>query len=118
MTNEHRADKRFLLHSPVEITGVDDSGLQFAERSRLEDVGDLGCRFSMRTVVHEGDILGVEPLGPNGENFQDEYSPLFVVVWVKRGGDRLMAGARCLGEDELTDVGFLMNCCTAKVSAK
>jgi hypothetical protein len=118
MTNERRADKCFLLHSPVEITGVDNSGLQVAERSRLEDVGDLGCRFSMRTVVHEGDILGIEPLGPDGENFQDEYSRLFAVVWVKRGGDRLMVGARSLREDELTDAGFLMNCSTAKVSAK
>ena len=29
MNNEHRMDERFLRHTPVEITGVDDSGLQF-----------------------------------------------------------------------------------------
>jgi hypothetical protein len=29
MTNERRMDERFLLHTPVEINGVDDSGLQF-----------------------------------------------------------------------------------------
>jgi hypothetical protein len=29
MNNERRMDERFLLHTPVEITGVDDSGLQF-----------------------------------------------------------------------------------------
>jgi hypothetical protein len=66
MRDERRVDKRFLLHSWVEITGVDSSGLQFAERSRLEDVGDAGCRFSLRGAVHKGSVLGVEPLGPEG----------------------------------------------------
>jgi len=118
MTDERRADKRFFLHSPVEITGVDDAGLQFAERSRLEDVGDLGCRFSMRNVVQPGEILGVEPLGPDGENLPGEYSRLFVVIWVKCRGDCLMVGARCLLEGELSDAGFHANSSTSKVSAK
>jgi len=118
MTNERRADNRFLLHSAVEITGVDDSGLQFAERSRLEDVGDLGCRFSIRNAVHQGGILGVEPLGPEGENFQDEYPRLFAIIWVKRKGDRLTVGARSLREGELSDAGFPTNCAVSKVSAK
>ena len=64
MTGERRADHRIFLHSSVEITGVDDAGRQFAERSRLEDVGNLGCRFSMQNAVHPGGILGIEPLGP------------------------------------------------------
>ena len=118
MTDERRADKRFLLHSQVEITGVDDSGLQFAERSRLEDVGDLGCRFSMRNAVHQGGILGVEPLGRDGENIQDEYSRLFVIIWTERKGDCLTVGARCLLEDELSDVSFQTNRSNSKVSAK
>jgi hypothetical protein len=68
MTVERRAYKRFLLHSPVEITGVDESVLQFAELARVEDVSDLGCRFSIRGVVHRGSVLGVMPLGPKGQN--------------------------------------------------
>ena len=118
MINERRADKRFLLHSPVEITGVDDAGLQFAERSRLEDVGDLGCRFSIRNAVHQGGILGVEPLGANGETLPNEYSRLFVVIWVKRTGERLTVGARSLREDELSDAGFPTNCSASKGSVK
>ena len=57
MIHERRAQSRFFLHSQVEITGVDESGLQFAERARVEDVSDLGCRFSIRGAVHEGSIL-------------------------------------------------------------
>lgn len=118
MMEERRTDKRFLLHSQVEITGVDDSGHQFAERSHLEDVGDSGCRFSMRNVVHSGGILGVEPLGPDGKNSPDEYSRLFVVIWVKCRGDRLMVGTRCLLEDELSDSECHTDCSPSKVSAE
>jgi hypothetical protein len=106
MMGERRADNRVFLHSSVEITGVDDAGRQFAERSRLEDVGNLGCRFSMQNAVHQGGILGVEPLGPDGENCRDEYPRLFVIIWVKRMSDGLMVGARSLREDELNDAGF------------
>jgi hypothetical protein len=80
VSEERRAGKRFLLHSLVEISGVDAAGLQFVENSRLEDVGDAGCRFSLRHVVLQGCVLGVEPLGPEGENFADEFPRMFLVV--------------------------------------
>ncbi len=118
MTNERRADKRFLLHSWVEITGVDESGLQFAERSRLEDIGDSGCRFSMRGAVHQGSILGVKPLGPEGENLLNEFPRLFVIIWVKRKSNRLTVGARSLREDELSDGGVHTICSAANSSEK
>jgi hypothetical protein len=103
MTSERRAYKRFLLHSPVEITGVDESGLQFAERARVEDVSDVGCRISMRSAVLRGSILGIEPMGPDGEGLPDEFPRLFVIVWAKRTGDHLMVGVRSLRENELSE---------------
>ena len=101
MIDERRTNKRIFLHSWVEITSVDESGLQFAERSHLEDVGDSGCRFSLRGEVHEGSVLGLKPLGPEGENLAGEFPRMFLVIWKKREGDRLMVGARSLREDEL-----------------
>ena len=118
MTNERRGDKRFLLHSRVEITGVDASGLQFAERSQVEDVGDSGCRFTMRGAVHQGSVLGVEPLGPEGENLPDEFPRMFVTMWVKRKGNRLTVGARSLREDELSDGGARIPCSASTSSQK
>jgi hypothetical protein len=118
MTDERWLNKRFFLHSQVEITRVDDSRLQFSERSHLEDVGDSGCRFSMRNVVHQGGVLGIEPLGPDGENCSDEYSRLFVVIWVKCRGDRWMVRTRCLLEDELSGSGFHPDSIPLKVSVK
>jgi len=118
MINERRASKRLFLQSQVEITGVDESGLQFTERARVEDVNDLGCRFTIRGAAHEGSILGVEPLGPEGENLSNEFPRLFVDIWVKRKGDRLAVGARSLREDELSDSGLHANFSASKLSAK
>jgi hypothetical protein len=117
MTDERRADKRFLLHSWVEITGVDESGLQFVERTRLEDVGDSGCRVSMRGAVHEGSVLGVKPHGPEGENLLDEYPRLFVILWVKCKGNGLSVGTRGLRNDELSG-GDADTICSASNSSK
>jgi hypothetical protein len=104
MTSERRAYQRFLLHSPIELSGVEASGRQFAERSYVEDVSELGCRFTLRSPVERGGILGVEPLGPEGEKLADDFPRLFVIIWVKPKGDRFTVGARCLLENELTDI--------------
>jgi hypothetical protein len=118
MTVERRAYKRFLLHTQVEITGVDESGLQFAERARVENVSDLGCRFSIRGAVHQGSVLGVMPLGSKGEKLLDEFPRLFVIMWAKRKGDRLTVGARSLREDELSDGGVHTMCFASNSSEK
>jgi hypothetical protein len=118
MSVERRAYNRFLLHSQVEITGVDESGLQFAERARVENVSDLGCRFSIRGAVHQGSVLGVMPLGPEGENLLDEFPRLFIIIWAKRKGNRLTVGARSLREGELSDGGVHTMCSASNISEK
>ncbi len=105
-----------MVHEQVEITGVDSSGLQFTERARLVDVGGLGCRLLARNVLQQGGILGIEPLGPRGQNLPDEFPRLFVIVRVLRKGELWEAGARCLLEDELTDSSFHASCAEAKSS--
>jgi hypothetical protein len=77
MTSDRRAYQSFLLHSPIEITGVEASRLQFVERTHVENVGDSGCRFTIRSNVHRGDIPGVEPLGPDGEKLAEDYPRFF-----------------------------------------
>jgi len=114
MTEDRRSDKRLVLHSPVAITGIDEAGRQFTEPSRLENVSDKGCRFSIGRKIQPGAILGVEPLGPNGEKYPDEYPRLFVVVWVEFRGGRFSTGARCLVEGELSEE----NSSFAQVSSK
>jgi hypothetical protein len=100
---ERRADTRLILHAGVEVTGIADSGQQFIERSRLEDVSAMGCRFSIQGAVQARVVLGVEPLGQEGEKLPDEFPHLFVVLWVKQNENRLTVGARSLTGKELTD---------------
>jgi hypothetical protein len=100
---ERRTDARMILHAQVEITGVADSGQQFIERLRLEDVSAMGCRFSIQGAVQARVVLGVEPLGQEGEKLPDEFPHLFVVLWVKQNEDRLTVGVRSLTGKELTD---------------
>jgi hypothetical protein len=116
-TLERRTESRLILHAQVEISGISDSGEQFAERSSLEDVSALGCRFSIKNALQSRVVLGIEPLGERGEKLADEFPHLFVVLWVKPNGDRLTVGARSFTEKELTDStgasfslrGFLRN---------
>lgn len=116
MRDDRRADPRLLMHTRVQISGIDKGGLQFTERSSLEDAGDAGCRFSLRNTVPGGAIVGVEPLGSDGEKLSDEYSRLFVVIWVKWRGDRWMVGMRCLTEDELSGAGLPAGDSSPKIS--
>jgi hypothetical protein len=102
MSDERRAGTRFLLHSWVEVSGVDESGLQYVERTHLEDIGDTGCRFAMRGAVHQGSVVGIKPMGAEGESLADEFPRMFLVIWAKRKGDRLMVGARSLREEEIS----------------
>ncbi len=107
-----------MVREQVEITGVDRSGLQFTERARLVDVGGLGCHLLARNTLQQGGILGMEPLGPHGENLPDEFPRLFVIVRVLRRGELWEAGVRCLMEDELTDGPSHGSCAEAKASAE
>ncbi len=118
MTMERRKDKRVSANSQVEINGIDAAGVQFTERARLADVGGEGCCILARNSVQKGGIIGVEPLGPEGENLSGEFPRLFIIVRVKREGDFFEIGARCLLEDELCDSKMQMQSSSSKVSVK
>lgn len=103
MKKDRRSDTRLVLHSPVAVTGIDEAGRQFTEQSRLENVSDQGCCFSIEREIPRAAIVSIEPLGPDGERFPDEYARLFVVIWVEYRNGRFSAGTRCLVERELSD---------------
>jgi len=113
-----RLEKRKPVHVPVEITGINASGLQFAERGRLENVSELGCSFSLQSVVYPGEVVGVKPLGPDDGTLQGEHPRLFVVVWVHRKWNSSKVGARSLQEGELSNSSDNSNKSTSKVPAK
>jgi len=110
MWNERRADQRILARWTVEISGVDEAGMQFTERAQSIDASSEGCRFLLHSRVLPGGVIAVEPLGPNGENLADEFARLFVVVRTNSRDDLLEVGARSLLEDELCGSSLEIDC--------
>ena len=116
--SERRTNRRLLLHSPVEVSGIDESGFQFVEQTRLEDAGDAGCRFSTRNLIRPATIFALQLLGPDGEPLPEEYPRLFIVVWVKREAGRRTVGARCLLGDGLSGPRLTPQNRTSKISTE
>ena len=105
-----------VVTADIKIPGM--YGLRFVERSHLGDIGDLGCRFSLRPAVHPGSVIAVMSLGQNGEILIDEFPPLLVDIWIKRKRKRMTVGARSLRADELSDGDPQTRFSTGKLLAK
>lgn len=110
MTNERRVDPRIPGRWPVEISGVDEAGAQFIERTQSIDISSQGCCFVLRSSVLPGQVIAVEPLGPHGETLADEFPRLFIVVRTKLRDDLLEIGVRSLQENELSGHPLEIEC--------
>ena len=104
MTRERRVDERFRLHSPVEVAAVDACGEQFQEETRVEDISDAGCRFSLQHEVRPGAFVALRPLGEDGRRSAGEPWRLFVVMWMRQRGNGSDVGARGVRNRELMDL--------------
>jgi len=109
-------DKRISIRWLVEITGIDDAGQQFAERTQSIDVSSEGCRFLIRNELRPGFVIGVEPLGPKGQHLTDEFPRLFIVVRTNRNGDLLEIGIRGLLAEELSGTALNVEYAKSQIS--
>lgn len=99
-----RAEKRILVNVPVEVTETSADGRSVTERTFIEDVSDLGCRFSMRAPVHQGDTVAVRILGPNGSSLPDQEPRYYEIMWVAPKQQGAAVGARALQGEKLASV--------------
>jgi hypothetical protein len=93
---DRRRDPRFFVNAPVEITNLDGGVDLLAEQVIIENIGDLGCRFSMRGPVREGDAIAIQLLAQDGTRLPDEPVKFFEVMWVARGMEISMVGAQIM----------------------
>jgi hypothetical protein len=107
LIERRRAEKRILVHVPVEVTEVDSKGNAFTERTFIEDVSDFGCRFSTRGSVQQGDTVSVKVLGHGGKPLPDEVPRLYEVMWVARKEHGTTIGARLLQGEKLNKISSL-----------
>jgi len=104
LVERRRAERRILVHVPIEVTKVDGEGHPFLERTFIEDVSDFGCRFSIRGPAQQGDKVTVKLLGPDGNSLKDEEPRQFETMWVAQRERSLTVGARLVQGEKLSNV--------------
>ena len=103
---EKRAERRVLVHMPVEVTEIDGAASSMKERTFIEDVSDFGCRFSTRGQVQQGDTIAVKILGSHGNILPGEESHFYEVMWVAAKERGFIVGARLITGEKLANVKF------------
>lgn len=103
---ERRTERRILVNVAVEVTELDAQGHPFSERTFIEDVSDLGCRFSTRGAVHQGDTIAMKILGPNGASLPDEQPRYYEIMWVAPKKQGSTVGARVIQGEKLANLKF------------
>ena len=103
---QQRREERLSVSIPVEITGIDRAGHLFTERTLVEDVTEIGCRFDTRTQLQCGDIIAVKPLEPGKKSMTHVQAHLFEVAWAAHHRKICTIGARKLHGEKLAKVKF------------
>jgi PilZ domain len=106
---ERRRDPRIVVNAPVEITTSNHKDCQITEKTFIEDVSDMGCRFKMRGPVRKGDMISVRLLSQDGKEFLDETAKMFEVMWVARGENIVVVGARIVGAEKFDTSQMVKN---------
>jgi len=101
-----RGEERITVDLPVEITRYDPEGNMLLERTRIEDVTSVGCRFRTQAELRRGEIVSVKALGRGENNRADEQPQLYEIMWAAPQGTSCTAGARKLAGEKLASVKF------------
>jgi hypothetical protein len=101
-----RTEERIAVDLPVDITRYDEEGNACTERTRIDDVTSVGCRFRTQAELQHGDIVSVKALGRGENNRDDEQPQLFEIMWAAPQGTGWAVGARKLAGEKLATVTF------------
>lgn len=104
--HDRRRGKRLFLNYSVEISGVDEEGRTFVERTRTEDISETGCRFHTQVLLRSGDRIEIKVVPPGGQNFAAEPAQQFEVMWVEEKEKGWSIGARKCIKGKIWKVTF------------
>lgn len=96
LVERRRAERRVLVNVAIEVSFHAENGTEITERTFIEDVSDLGCRFTTRTAAHQGDTVTLKFVGPAGRNLQSEEPRHYRIMWVAPQGRGSTVGARLI----------------------
>lgn len=103
---EKRSELRISVDLPVEITHYDPQGNMFTERTRIQDISKMGCRFLMQVELQRGHVVSIRSLGPSEMHLEEGQFHLYEVRWTARQGICWTTGALNLEAEDRTVVVF------------
>ncbi len=89
-----RAEERISVNLAVEISWTDSKGNNFSERTIIEDVTSVGCRFRSQVELHAGDLVSILPIGASLKGMAGEQKQEFKIMWCAHEGTHWSTGAR------------------------
>ncbi len=104
-----RGEERISVDLAVEITWHDSERNTFSERTRVEDVTSVGCRFRVGRELHPGDFVSIKPLVRGVKCLEAAQEQLFEIMWSAREEKRWTTGARGLEGEKLTKAKLLLS---------
>lgn len=104
LIERRRAERRVQVNVSVEVTFETSAGNQVTERTFIEDVSDLGCRFTTRAAAQQGDTVSLRFVGPAGGHMPDEEARHYKIMWVAPHGRGSTVGARLITGEKPVEV--------------
>lgn len=104
LIERRRTERRELVNVSVEVTFETGEGNQVTERTFIEDVSDLGCRFTTRAPARQGDTVSIRFVGPAGKRMPDEEARHYKIMWVAPHGRGSTVGARLVTGEKPVEV--------------
>ena len=104
MVERRRTERRVLVNVAIEVSFHAENGNEVTERTFIEDVSDLGCRFTTRTAAHQGDTVTLKFVGPAGKSLQSEEPRHYRIMWVAPHGRGSTVGARLITGEKPMEV--------------
>ena len=118
ISEDRRAGKRLRLNFSIEMTGFDRTGRLFTERTKTDDISEIGCRFDLLTPVERGAVVAIKLLPPGYATLPEEKPLLFEIMWVVARTNCWTVGTRKLQGDKIWKVTFPPANQSPKPSAK
>jgi len=104
LIERRKTEQRVLVNVPVEVIFETGEGNRVTERTFIEDVSDLGCRFTTRAPAHQGDTVSLRFVGPTDRRMPNEEARHYKIMWVAPHGRGSTVGARLVTGEKPAEV--------------
>ena len=103
---DRRKAKRLFLNFSVEISGVDEKGQPFTDRTKTDDISATGCRLVTAIPLKCGDLVDIRLTAPEGSRLPPEIAQQFEIMWVHPVKSGWSVGARKMQDGKIWKVSF------------